>query len=88
MQWMFMLLGAVLGWIIDESFSDALIGALLGLAVGLAIRFGALHRQVADQHRELEQAKKGRGRAGPASGPAGRCRRSAAERLTDPPTAH
>lgn len=58
MQWMFMLLGLVLGWIVDESISDALIGALLGLAVGLAIRFGALHRQVVDQHRELEQAKK------------------------------
>ncbi|MFJ7143351.1 DUF2339 domain-containing protein [Pseudomonas protegens] len=58
MQWMFMLLGVVLGWIVDESISDALIGALLGLAVGLAIRFGALHRQVVDQHRELEQAKK------------------------------
>ncbi|WP_404938082.1 DUF2339 domain-containing protein [Pseudomonas sp. JDS08PS003] len=58
MQWMFMLLGMVLGWIVDESISDALIGALLGLAVGLAIRFGALQRQVVDQHRELEQAKK------------------------------
>lgn len=57
MQWMFMLLGAVLGWIVDQSISDALIGALLGLVLGLAIRFGALQRQVLDQHRELEQAK-------------------------------
>ncbi|MGE7960486.1 DUF2339 domain-containing protein [Pseudomonas sp. NPDC089530] len=57
MQWMFMVLGLVLGWIVEESFSDALIGALLGLVIGLVVRFGALHRQVADQHRELEQAK-------------------------------
>jgi len=58
MQWMFMLLGLVLGWIVDESLSDALIGAFLGLAIGLAVRLGALHKQVADQHRELEQTKK------------------------------
>ncbi|NBF01824.1 DUF2339 domain-containing protein [Pseudomonas sp. Fl5BN2] len=57
MQWMFMLLGVVLGWIVDESFSDALIGAFVGLAIGLALRLGALHKQVADQHRELELAK-------------------------------
>lgn len=57
MQWMFMLLGTMLGWIVEESFSDALIGALLGLVAGLAFRFGALHKQVGDQQRELEQAK-------------------------------
>jgi len=57
MQWMFMLLGALLGWTVDQSISDALIGALLGLVLGLAIRFGGLQRQVLDQHRELERAK-------------------------------
>ena len=58
MQWIFMLLGGGLGWLLDESFSDALIGAVSGLAIGLAIRSDALHRQVVDQHRELEKAKK------------------------------
>ena len=53
-----MLLGGGLGWLVDESISDALIGGFLGLAIGLAIRFDAMNRQVLDQHRELEQAKK------------------------------
>ncbi|MGC5700020.1 DUF2339 domain-containing protein [Pseudomonas sp. NFXW11] len=57
MQWMFMLLGLVLGWVVDESFSDALIGAFAGLAIGLAIRFAGLHRQVVDQHLQLVQAR-------------------------------
>ena len=57
MQWMFMLLGAVLGWIVDESLGDALIGAFLGLAVGLAFRLGLLHKQVAGQQLELQQAR-------------------------------
>ncbi|WP_424481897.1 hypothetical protein, partial [Pseudomonas viridiflava] len=30
MQWMFMLIGLVLGGLLDESFSGALLGALLG----------------------------------------------------------
>nr|BFD39139.1 DUF2339 domain-containing protein [Pseudomonas sp. FFPRI_1] len=57
MQWMFMVLGVVLGWIVDESFGDALIGAFVGLAIGLALRLGTVQRQVAGQQRELEQAK-------------------------------
>lgn len=64
MQWMFMLLGAVLGWIVDESFSDALIGAFLGLAVGLAVRLGLLHKQVAGQQLELQQARQDLSRLG------------------------
>ena len=49
MQWMFMLIGLVLGWILDESFSDALLGALLGLGIGQAIRIGRMDSQAAEQ---------------------------------------
>ena len=42
MQWMFMLIGLVLGWALDESFSDAGFGALLGLGIGQAIRLSNL----------------------------------------------
>ena len=57
MQWMFMLIGLVLGWILDESFSDALLGALLGLGIGQAIRIGRLDSQAVEQRRLLEQAQ-------------------------------
>ncbi|MGH8386657.1 MAG: DUF2339 domain-containing protein [Pseudomonas sp.] len=57
MQWMFMLSGLVLGWILDESFSDALLGALLGLAIGQAIRISRLSSQANAQRDLLEQAK-------------------------------
>ena len=57
MQWMFMLIGLVLGWILDESFSDALLGALLGLAIGQAIRVGRLASHADSQRRLLEQAQ-------------------------------
>lgn len=57
MQWMLMLIGLVLGWILDESFSDALLGALLGLAIGQAIRLGRLAVQADAQRRLLEQAQ-------------------------------
>jgi uncharacterized membrane protein len=56
MQWMLMLIGLVLGWILDESFSDALLGALLGLAFGQAIRLGRLAAQADSQRVLLEQA--------------------------------
>jgi uncharacterized membrane protein len=56
MQWMFMLIGLVLGWILDESFSDALLGALLGLGIGQAIRIARLGSQ-ANEQRLLEQAQ-------------------------------
>ncbi|WP_085707170.1 DUF2339 domain-containing protein [Pseudomonas sp. B35(2017)] len=56
MQWMFMLIGLVLGWLADESFSDALLGALLGLGIGQAIRIARLGAQAAQQQRQLEQA--------------------------------
>ncbi|MVV48640.1 DUF2339 domain-containing protein [Pseudomonas sp. PB120] len=57
MQWIFMLIGCVLGWILDESFSDALLGALLGLGIGQAIRIGRLSSQSAEQRLLLEQAQ-------------------------------
>ncbi|WP_077044172.1 DUF2339 domain-containing protein [Pseudomonas sp. KK4] len=57
MQWMFMLIGLVLGWILDESFSDALLGALLGLAIGQGIRVARLASLASAQQRLLEQAQ-------------------------------
>ena len=57
MQWIFMLIGLVLGWILDESFSDALLGALLGLGMGQAIRINRLDSQTAAQHLLLEQTQ-------------------------------
>ncbi|MDF9904572.1 UNVERIFIED_ORG: putative membrane protein [Pseudomonas reinekei] len=57
MQWMFMLIGLVLGWILDESFSDALLGALLGLGIGQAIGIARLESRAVEQQRLLEQAQ-------------------------------
>ncbi|VVN17628.1 hypothetical protein PS662_04185 [Pseudomonas fluorescens] len=57
MQWMFMLIGLVLGWVLDESFSDALLGALLGLGIGQAIRISRMDSQAAEQRGLLEQAQ-------------------------------
>lgn len=57
MQWMFMLIGMVLGWVLDESFSDALIGALIGLGAGQAIVLKRLNSQADEQRRQLEQAQ-------------------------------
>ncbi|VVQ06253.1 DUF2339 domain-containing protein [Pseudomonas fluorescens] len=57
MQWMFMLIGLVLGWMLDESFSDALLGALLGLGIGQAICIGRLGSQAAEQRLLLEKAQ-------------------------------
>ncbi|UVL40844.1 DUF2339 domain-containing protein [Pseudomonas sp. B21-040] len=57
MQWIFMLIGLVLGWILDESFSDALLGGLLGLGIGQAIRIGRLDSQATAQRQLLAQAQ-------------------------------
>jgi uncharacterized membrane protein len=57
MQWMFMLIGLVLGWLLDESFSAALLGALLGLVIGQTLRIARLGSQAMEQQRQLEQAK-------------------------------
>lgn len=58
MQWIFMLIGLVLGWAFDESFSDAGIGALLGLGIGQAIRLARLSAQADQQARQLETTQK------------------------------
>jgi uncharacterized membrane protein len=57
MQWMFMLIGLVLGWLLDESFSEALLGALLGLGIGQAIRVAHLSSEAQEHKRLLEQAR-------------------------------
>ena len=57
MQWMFMLIGLLLGWILDESFSDALLGALLGLGIGQAVRMARMDLRAVEQQRLLEQAQ-------------------------------
>ncbi|MDR6916652.1 putative membrane protein [Pseudomonas sp. 3296] len=57
MQWIFMLIGLVLGWILDESFSDALLGALLGLGIGQAVHIARLGSKAAEQHLLLEQTQ-------------------------------
>ncbi len=58
MQWIFMLIGLVLGWMLDESFSDALLGALIGLGVGQAMRLANLSSQAVQQRQQLELAQK------------------------------
>ncbi|NWC73915.1 DUF2339 domain-containing protein [Pseudomonas sp. P7759] len=58
MQWIFMLIGLVLGWTLDESFSDAGIGALLGLGIGQAIRLTQLSAKADQQARQLETTQK------------------------------
>lgn len=58
MQWIFMLIGLVLGWTLDESFSDAGIGALLGLGIGQAIRLAQLSAKADQQARQLETTQK------------------------------
>lgn len=57
MQWIFMLIGLVLGWMLDESFSDALLGALLGLGIGQAVRIARLDLRAVEQQRLLDQAQ-------------------------------
>jgi len=57
MQWMFMLIGLVLGWLLDESFSDALIGALIGWGAGQAFVLQRLNAQALQQGRELKLAQ-------------------------------
>ena len=57
MQWIFMLTGLVLGWMLDESFSEALLGALLGLGIGQAIRIARLDLRAVEQQRLLDQAQ-------------------------------
>ncbi|UWF49721.1 DUF2339 domain-containing protein [Pseudomonas sp. N3-W] len=57
MQWIFMLIGLLLGWLLDESFSSALLGALLGLGLGQTLRIAGLGKKAAEQHLLLEQTQ-------------------------------
>lgn len=44
MQWIFMLVGLVLGALADESLSGAILGALIGLGLGQALKLQGLER--------------------------------------------
>ncbi|KPA97893.1 hypothetical protein, partial [Pseudomonas asplenii] len=57
MQWILMLVGLVLGWMVDEIILDALIGALFGLVIGQAFRLGSLGRRARAQEARLQQAQ-------------------------------
>lgn len=57
MQWILTLLGLALGWVVDESFADALIGALVGLGIAQAFRLGRLGSQAAKQQILLQEAQ-------------------------------
>ncbi|WP_260962011.1 DUF2339 domain-containing protein [Pseudomonas citri] len=54
MQWILTLLGLALGWVVDESFADALIGALVGLGIAQAFRLGRLDAQAVKQQALLQ----------------------------------
>ena len=57
MQWTYMLIGLVLGWLLDESLSDAFVGALIGLGIGQALALRQLAGQAAEQQRQLHLAQ-------------------------------
>jgi uncharacterized membrane protein len=57
MQWILTLLGLALGWVVDESFADALIGALVGLGIAQSVRLGRLGIQAAKQQILLQEAQ-------------------------------
>ena len=57
MQWTYMLIGLVLGWLLDESLSDAFVGALIGLGIGQVLAIKRLSGQAAEQQRQLQLAQ-------------------------------
>jgi len=57
MQWILTLLGLALGWVVDESFADALIGALVGLGIAQSFRLGRLGLQATKQQVLLQEAQ-------------------------------
>ena len=57
MQWTYMLIGLVLGWLLDESLSDAFVGALMGLGIGQALALRQLAGQAVEQRRQLQLAQ-------------------------------
>ncbi|MCQ6255954.1 DUF2339 domain-containing protein [Pseudomonas sp. Q11] len=58
MQWILTLLGLALGWVVDESFADALIGALLGLGIAQGIGLRRLGAHAAEQQNQLQTAQR------------------------------
>jgi uncharacterized membrane protein len=54
MQWVYVVVGLVLGALADETLSSALIGALLGLGIGQALRLQGLER---DNNKLVSQLK-------------------------------
>ncbi|ROM77502.1 hypothetical protein BK654_11875 [Pseudomonas brassicacearum] len=57
MQWILTLLGLALGWVVDESFADALIGALVGLGIAQTFRLSRLGAQATKQQSLLQEAQ-------------------------------
>ena len=53
MQWIFMLVGLVLGALADESLSAGLLGGLIGLALGQTLRLQGLELQNSELRKEL-----------------------------------
>ncbi|SFH03857.1 DUF2339 domain-containing protein [Pseudomonas sp. NFACC45] len=58
MQWILTLLGLALGWVVDESFADALIGALLGLGIAQGMGLRRLGAHAAEQQNQLQTAQR------------------------------
>src|SRR5690606_25014439 len=54
MQWIFMLVGLVLGALVGESVTSALLGGLIGLGLGQALRLQQLAAENAGLRRELK----------------------------------
>ncbi|MDO9622465.1 MAG: hypothetical protein Q7J46_00530 [Pseudomonas sp.] len=48
MQWIFMLVGLVLGALVAESLTGALLGALVGLGIAQTLRLRGLEAQNAE----------------------------------------
>jgi len=54
MQWIFMLVGLVLGALVGESLIAALLGGLIGLGLGQALKLNEVERQNAELRKALE----------------------------------
>lgn len=54
MQWIFMLVGLVLGALVAESLTGALLGALVGLGIAQALRLRGLEAQSAELAKQLK----------------------------------
>lgn len=67
MQWIFLLLGLVLGGAFDGSLQGAAWGALLGLGLAQAVLLGATRKQLALLHERLARLETGPAPAAPSS---------------------